>query len=239
MGAKTLEIRFGRTGFFFSLIFPGHSYSLQRTVTHWNTLKRTDTAAHCTRIAVHCNTPTQQRTATHRHCNKLQFTATKCNVPTLSTPQHTATKDIGNYQSAGSTVIRCNTLQHTATLCNILQHTTTHCNTLTTQRTALPGVGNSWSRGSTANPTRNWNRALKAHHHHLSTPFGVYVCVCVCVFVCVCVHACVCVCVCLCMRACVCVCLSARNRNRSPRAHHRHLYSCCVCVHVWVYVMIM
>ena len=31
---------------------------------------------------------------------------------------------------AGVPIVRCNTLQHTATHCNTLQHTATHCNTL-------------------------------------------------------------------------------------------------------------
>ena len=48
----------------------------------------------------------------HSLADRLQHTATRCNIPQKNTEEH------------------CHTLQHTATHCNALQHAWRHCNTL-------------------------------------------------------------------------------------------------------------
>ena len=113
--------------------------TVQHTATHCNTLQhattRYKTLQHTGRMAgvvanIHFHEQRQTLQHTVAHGSTLQ--------QLRNTPQHIAThlhccKEGVVFPTQELLYLRCNTLQHTATLCNTLhtlQHTATHCNTL-------------------------------------------------------------------------------------------------------------
>jgi len=107
-----------------------HCNALQRTATTCNTLQQP---------ATHCYTSMHQRVYYRSwgllcckwhaatHCNTLQQRTTTCKTLQNITASMSV---IPIMRSVVSHMVRCNTLQRTATLCNALQHIETHCNTL-------------------------------------------------------------------------------------------------------------
>ena len=146
---------------------PGVAKSSCRAATHCNTLQHTATCCNTLlqHTATHCHKQTWSCRVifrTERHCNTLNHTATNkpgvaeslCRAAThCNTLQHTAAHhsilhDTVKHCSAHTwscrvIVLRCSTMQHTATHCNTLHHTAAHCNTLQHAATHKPGVAES------------------------------------------------------------------------------------------------